>query len=656
MQITPKNTRSFNLYTRHRPHTFLRVKTTLKMCCLIALSSLTLSSKVHSVDFNLSPATADAGSDREFLQQLMIDTWASLDAMVDDSTGLPQDKNTPGGHTNTTNIGLYLSSLCVAQQMKLIEPDAALKRAERIIESLESFQRVRGFMPNFIPVDLSDNTSHGTMAVSDFNKLATGLIMSRQTWPTLAPRINAFLDVIEWGILYDRNSGNTYWGLDLESGNPVGQGSLWLTADTRLASFMMIATQAAPAELWSRLNRDPKHTEVGRILAPGYEFGALFMHAMDGIFIPEHDTEVGESVGNLTWHQILLAQKKGYPLWGWSNCFIPNSGYTEGGFVPERVVSPYSVALVLEYYPQHATRNLREMVRFGGTIAPQGYEGKQWGLRDSYDMEYGIWDQRYLSLDQSMLFLSLANYLHDQVVRKTYTKDPLIAKGLELIEPYRKRDPSLIELWRERDDELIQLTGVHAYAADAPECATGTITADANADDEALQASDTDERSTESVVVDEIPLDRNSINENGQQFQVSGTSGAVFTAFNKRNREGELLHIFRFSPKDISSLDRLELDIEVLAANQRDLGYMRVFLEDRFQQKRYAYVKLDKNVHTYSIPARDLAGILLDESAVQVLVLSLHYSPWYHTSKRMLATRGILKINAARLISSKSVD
>lgn len=290
--------------------------------------------------------------------------------------------------------------------------------------------------------------------------------------------------------------------------------------------------------------------------------------------------------------------------------------------MPERVVSPYTAALVIEYYPQQVTRNLREMVRRGGTVPPPGYEGKRWGLRDAYDLESKTWDERYLSLDQSMLFLSLANYLHDQIVRQTYTNDPLIAKGLELIEPYRKRNSMQAELWRKRDGQVLQLTAAEKSAVGA-------------------------------VIVDEIPLDRNSVNENSHQFQVSTDSGCVLTAFNKTNQEGELLNIFRFPQRDISSLERLELDIEIVAINKSDPGYLRVYLEDRFQQKRYAYIKLDKNVHTYSIPARDLAGILLDESAVQALILSLHYSPWYHTNKRMLATRGILKINAIRLISSE---
>ena len=230
---------------------FLHAKSVINLFSSLAILSLSLFSEAYSVNTTMSAANADladvvdivtvaeVGSDRQFLQQLMADTWASLDAMVDDSTGLPRDKNTPGGATNTTNIGLYLASLCVAQEVGLIEEREGEAKVERIIKSLESFQRVRGFMPNFIPVDLSDKTSHGTMAVSDFNKLAIGLIMSRQTWPTLAPRINQFLDVIDWGILYDANSGNTYWGLDLDSGQPVGAGRLWLAADTRLATFMM---------------------------------------------------------------------------------------------------------------------------------------------------------------------------------------------------------------------------------------------------------------------------------------------------------------------------------------------------------------------------------------------------------------------------------
>jgi len=309
---------------------------------------------------------------------------------------------------------------------------------------------VHGFMPNFIDVDLADRDAHGVMAVSDFNKLVVGLIMVRQSWPRLAERVDRFLDAIEWSRLYNRETGMLRWGYDLDKRAGVGEARLWLAADTRSAGFMMVATEAAPPEIWARMERLPKETAVGRILR-GYGMGGLFLHAMDGIFLPELDTEVGESVGNFAWHQMQFARRHGYPLWGWSNCYIPGGGYTEGGFLPERVVTPHAAALAIEYYPRHVTAVLREMDRRGGRVPPTGYEGKRWGLRDSYDMKAERWDDRCLSLDQGMLFLSLANYLHDGVVRKIYTGDPLVRRGLELLRPHIRHDPSLVKRWARRD-------------------------------------------------------------------------------------------------------------------------------------------------------------------------------------------------------------
>lgn len=90
---------------------------------------------------------------------------------------------------------------------------------------------------------------------------------------------------------------------------------------------------------------------------------------------------------------------------------------------------------MIEYYPKHVTANLRKMTKLGGTVPPKGYEGKKWGLRDSYNMQTKRWDHRYLSLDQGMLFLSLANYLHGGVARNIYGRDPQVKQGLKLLKP-----------------------------------------------------------------------------------------------------------------------------------------------------------------------------------------------------------------------------
>ena len=143
----------------------------------LGMLSLTACTKEH---------TQMPRSDQALLEQLYADTWSCLDAMIDPTTGFPQDTQKPGGHTNTTNLGLYLASLCCAYESGLINSEHGYQRAEKLLSSLESFERMHGFMPHIIEVDLSTQHAHGIMAVSDFNKLTVGLVMVRQhgrNWP-----------------------------------------------------------------------------------------------------------------------------------------------------------------------------------------------------------------------------------------------------------------------------------------------------------------------------------------------------------------------------------------------------------------------------------------------------------------------------------------
>ena len=70
-----------------------------------------------------SPQTNPAMSrkDLAYLQQLQRDTWDYIDYFIAPGTGYPYDNNRRQGKTNTTNIGLYLASLCMAQQLGYVE-------------------------------------------------------------------------------------------------------------------------------------------------------------------------------------------------------------------------------------------------------------------------------------------------------------------------------------------------------------------------------------------------------------------------------------------------------------------------------------------------------------------------------------------------------
>ena len=555
---------------------------------LFLLIPLALSLSIH----------AKKESNKEFLHQLHANTWSCLDAMIDPTTGFPQDTQYPGGHTNTTNIGLYLASLCVATESGLTSYKHGFQRAEKIISSLESFERVHGFMPHILDVELKVKKATGYVAISDFNKLIVGLIMTKQIWPKLRHRVDKFINAVEWGKLYHKETGKVSWGYDFDQDKTLGNGHLWLPADTRSAAFLMIATGAAPAKMWSEMDRTPLDTPYGNILR-GYGMGGLFMMAMDSLFLPEIATEIGESTGNFGWQQIQFSKKRHYPFWGWSNCYMPGKGYTEGGHLSEQVVTPHALALMIEYYPKHVTKALRGMVASGGTKGPEGFEDVNWGLRDAYNMKTKKWDHRYLSLDQGMLFLGLSNYLHQGIVRKIYHSDPLVKHGLKLIAPYTQPKKELLGLWAKRDAKINELVVTKAHSS---------------------QISTIIPTLEQAIGSPHITAYQNS----NQSIQVNF----------KNKGSSEPHHVkLKIPHTDISGFKCFEIDMNTDSASQA--GWLRLLVIDQYNQNRYTHLKLDQGAKTYRIKAEDLLGIHIDEKNIKAIELVFWKKPWYYQDYKL---------------------
>ena len=543
---------------------------------------------------------AEKISDTEFLRRLHASTWNCLDAMIDPTTGFPQDTQYPGGHTNTTNIGLYLASLCVAAESGLTSHEHGFKRAEKILSSLESFERVHGLMPHILDVQLQTKKATGYVAISDFNKLIVGLIMTKQIWPELSLRINKFINAVQWDKFYHKETGKVSWGYDFDRRTTLGDGHLWLPADTRSAAFLMIATGAAPAKMWADMDRTPLETPYGKILR-GYGMGGLFMMAMDSIFLPEISTEIGESSGNFAWQQIQFSKNRDYPFWGWSNCYMPGKGYTEGGHLSEQVVTPHALALMVEYYPKHVTKALRGLADSGGTKGPEGFEEVNWGLRDAYDMKTKKWEHRYLSLDQGMLFLALSNYLHQGMVRKIYSSDPLVKHGLKLISPYTQPKQELLKLWASRDDEVNRAVTPMSHSN---------------------QQIDVIPRLSEPVESSHITAYQNDNKSIQLNFESKGSSEP---------------HHFNLAipPTDMSGLKALEIEIDITSSSEAQPGWIRLLIIDQYNQQRYAHLELQKNRQVYRIEAKDILGIHIDEKKVKSLELVFWKEPWYYQNHKI---------------------
>src|SRR5262245_7659383 len=90
-------------------------------------------------------ARADSGDTRETLYRYARDTWASFVAMTDPTSGLPADSLSVDGirsvQTSTTNIGAYMWSTLVAEQLGLISHSEAVERLNKTLGMLETMER-----------------------------------------------------------------------------------------------------------------------------------------------------------------------------------------------------------------------------------------------------------------------------------------------------------------------------------------------------------------------------------------------------------------------------------------------------------------------------------------------------------------------------------
>src|SRR3989338_5530901 len=136
--------------------------------------------------------------DTKYLWTLAKDTWANIDFYVAPETGFPYDTDQKGDVTNTTNIGLYLTSLSAATEMGFIPREEAVRKADKILDSLAKLEHWNGFFVNWINVKGITKATEGVSAVSDFNKLPAGLIITRQQFPELRDKCAAILDRMNW--------------------------------------------------------------------------------------------------------------------------------------------------------------------------------------------------------------------------------------------------------------------------------------------------------------------------------------------------------------------------------------------------------------------------------------------------------------------------
>ncbi|MBK8574596.1 MAG: DUF3131 domain-containing protein [Elusimicrobia bacterium] len=399
-------------------------------------------------------------SDRRYLAGVYQDTWLCLAHFVSPKTGLPYDSSRRAPATSTTNIGFYLASCAVAGRTGLLPPEEARKRLDAALTSLEKIQKFLGGFPvTWVNAETLQSTENKFSTADHLSNLTASLLVVKGIVPDLAARIDKILTPMDWGDLYEPSQGwyKGGWRLDKKDFDVHQKGWDWyysfLGADTRFGVVWGIGTGQIPPESWPALNRKQETKYGFSYFLPGWQGGGLFMQYVTGLFIDERDTPIGKSAANFAWAQMAHADRIGAPVWGWSSSESPNGKeYLGWGDISDNVVTPHAAGLAALYYPRRAIENLRQFQKRGAR-APFKENGRSFafGFRDSYDWKSGQVSETYLCVDQALMFLSLANLLHEGILWKAVAVDPHVQRARREISDYAATDDTLLPLYKERD-------------------------------------------------------------------------------------------------------------------------------------------------------------------------------------------------------------
>ena len=304
------------------------------------------------------------------------DTWAGFVAMTDEDSGFPADSLSSDGtrsvQTSTTNIGAYMWSTVVAEELGIISHAEAVERVSQTISTLETIERheASGQYYNWYDhrtgAKLTAWPSSGDpltpiLSSVDNGWLAAALQVVRNSVPEVAGRAGALYDSMDFGFYYRPAVNRIAFHVAPDTGASRCCYDT-IVSESRIASYIGIAKGELPAKEyfgawrtfpatcdWSWHETQPvgfRRTYLGVdvfegaypyedfLVVPGWG-GSMFEALMPSLFVPE------EKWGPESWavnhpltvaaqiHHGLVEAEYGY--WGFSPANVPEGGYTEYG-------------------------------------------------------------------------------------------------------------------------------------------------------------------------------------------------------------------------------------------------------------------------------------------------------------------------------------
>lgn len=403
--------------------------------------------------FTLSACQNSA--EEEELMTVAEDTFRFFDDFTHAETGLTSDRvdlngsSRIAGHTSPTNIAMYILSVISAVEMDIIEADEGQERILATIESLEEMKTWNGLYYNWYYIEDRELMTDWGQFISmvDNGWLTASLIVTGSYFEGLSDRTSPLVESMDYSSLYDESHGLFYGGYDVETDSLTDHHYGTLYSETRITSYLAIGKGDVPKEHWWHMNRTNVPADTWQSQIPTgemvsydgidvyqghYEYedityvpswgGSMFEALMPALIIDEitlAESGLGLNNARHVEGQIKYAEMNGLEAWGFSPAAIPN-GYSEfgapvmgiSGYEDDATVTPHASFLALDYDSDAVFSNL-EYLKDHDMYGEYGYY-------DTLNLTTNEVAETYLSLDQGMIMLSIANYLHDGIIREHF--------------------------------------------------------------------------------------------------------------------------------------------------------------------------------------------------------------------------------------------
>ncbi|MBN1453755.1 MAG: hypothetical protein JW963_22265 [Anaerolineales bacterium] len=228
-----------------------------------------------------------------------------------------------------------------------------------------------------------------------------------------------------------------------------------LASEARLGSFVAIARCDIPAEHWFALGRP--YGIIGRHRALLSWTGTMFEYLMPLLFQRTYSNSLLEKAAR---EAVAIQISHGYKNktpWGISECAfgdmdihktyqyyafgVPELGLKRGA-AEKLVVAPYATLLAMSIAPRKAVQNLKRLAKLKMLSDYGYYEALDYSRQSNREGAPGVIVQTYMTHHQSMSFLALANFLHDNCLQRYFYSDtrvrtfePLLYECIPLFPP-----------------------------------------------------------------------------------------------------------------------------------------------------------------------------------------------------------------------------